>query len=289
MTGYGQGHAASRDLEVDVHLSSVNRKQFDARVNLPRGLLALESRVVKTIRRQVRRGQVTGTVRLHATDTARRHGVVVDTSLAGVYIRALQKSARALGIPDDVTTSSMIRLPEVVRYEAEEESGEHAWRPIRKALRMALEQLVETRRREGAMLERDILRRMARLAKRREQILELAPGVARRHTRSLRTRLKQAGVDLKEADPALMRELALFADRVDISEELVRLESHFLQVADIVEGKGPAGRALDFLCQEMHREINTVGSKASDARIAAQVICFKNELEIVREQVQNVE
>ena len=289
MTGYGQGHAASRDLDVDVHLSSVNRKQFDARISLPRSLLALESRVVKTIRSHVRRGQVTGTVRLHATEKARRRGVVVDAALAKVYIRALQKTGGELGIPDDLGTSDLIRLPEVIRYETEEESTHRAWQPIRTAMRMALKELVETRRKEGAQLERDILRRMARLERRLEQIRELAPGVSRRYARLLRTRLKQAGVEMKQADPAFLRELALFVDRADISEELVRLGSHFLQVADLVERKEPSGRALDFLCQEMHREINTVGSKANDARLAAHVIHFKNELESVREQVQNVE
>ena len=145
------------------------------------------------------------------------------------------------------------------------------------------------RDREGASLRRDLVRRFERLRRRHAQITKLAPDIPRRYRHCLHKRLQEAGVDLHLDDAHVLREIAVFADRCDVTEELVRLESHFDQIAGLMDHAEPCGRSFDFLCQEVLREINTIGSKANDGRLARHVIEFKSELERIREQIQNIE
>jgi uncharacterized protein (TIGR00255 family) len=289
MTGFGWGRALHRGLAVEVELSAVNRKQFDVHVTLPRTLLALESRVYDLIHRRVSRGAVTGMVKVSVSGQARQRSISVDMDAARACVRELRRAARALRLPDDLTALSLVSLPEVIQYEKLPEDTDRVWPVLRRALREALGQLAAMREREGAALEADLVRRFAALHRQGDRVKALAPRTAERYRRALRKRLEDAGIELSGSEPALLREIALFADRCEITEELVRLDSHFRQVSRLFASREPVGRSLDFLCQEMLREVNTIGSKANDAAVSRHVIQFKAGLETIREQVQNLE
>lgn len=289
MTGFGRGQAVWQGVSVEVELGSVNRKQFDIRVSLPKGMATLEPQVNERVHRAISRGAITGSVNILLSSQSRRAGVHVDEAMAEAFVGALRRTAARLKLPDDLTASSLLGLPEVVRFQALPESAERLWPVMEKALDRALAGLLAMRKREGRALERDLRRRFVALKKHVQAIRRGAPDVPARYRAVLLKRLQQSGLPFDSSDPQVLKELAVFADRCDISEELVRLDSHFEQAGRLLASREPSGRALDFLCQEMFREINTIGSKANDMDISRCVIAFKAGLEVVREQVQNVE
>jgi len=288
MTGYGRGETVTRGLKVEVELSSVNRRQFDVRLNLPREMSTLESRIHELIHKSVSRGQVTGSVRLTVVGTD-KGGARVDLPVARAYVRSLREAARTLKLKDDITLSALLAHPEVLVRERSSRTAEDLWPPVQTALKSALRELVAMRRKEGEAIEADLVERFGTLKQECRQIEKLAPGVAERYRKKLKKRMKQIGVDMTATDAQLVREVALYADRSDVSEEITRLCSHFGQVETNIRSGKQTGRALDFLCQEMFREINTIGSKAGSASISRHVVKFKALLETAREQVQNVE
>ena len=288
MTGYGSGAAASRALRVEVELGSVNRRQLDVRLSLPRTLAALEPRVHEIIHQRVARGSVSGSVRISDMSAAGRR-VRLDIDAAREYVKALRKAAKDLDVPDDITARALITLPDIMRYDTPADDPETVWPLIERALKQAMRGLLAMRCEEGKALQEDLERRIGKLGTRRDRILALAPRVGQRYRARLKARLEDAGLSISGREPELMREVALLADRSDITEELTRLDSHLKQAATKIRQGGRVGRTLDFICQELLREINTIGSKSGDAAISGQVIHFKAELERVREQVQNVE
>lgn len=288
MTGFGRGEAAGSGMCVEVELSSVNRKQFDLHVNLPRSLSAMEAQVHREVHRAISRGHVTCSVKVGLSDCSGERSVQLNDALAARYVQRLRQTARALDLRDDLSARTLALLPDVLRYEAVPASTEELWPLTRQALQQALTTLLKMKQQEGAALQKDIARRLRKLAALLNRIRKRSPRVPAAYRKALHQRIANAGVSLPDPD-ALAREVALFADRCDVAEEVTRLDSHFDQAADLMAAAEPVGRALDFLCQEMFREINTIGSKANDAAIIRQVIQFKAELERVREQVQNVE
>ena len=290
MTGRGAAAAAGRLARVEVELSSVNRKQLDVDVGLPRFLAAYESRVLETVQGRLSRGRITGEIRVTWAEAAQAAGAKVDLGLARAAVGALRAAARKLDVPDDLKASDLLALPGLVSFAHGERDLEALWPTVRQALEAALAKLQAMRKKEGAALGRDLRARLGTLRKLAREIAARAPGVAETYRANLRKRIAAAlpGSDLA-ADERLLREVALFADKADVAEELVRLDSHFRQAADALRAGGVVGRALDFLVQEMGREINTIGSKANDAEIARRVVAAKAELERFREQVQNVE
>ena len=289
MTGFGRGEASAGGMKVEVELSSVNRKQFDLHFNLPKSLAAHEARLYEMIHAAVPRGAVTGGARISVAGNALRQCACVDAGMAAAYLAELSKAARRLGLKNDLTARSLVHLPEVVRFEAPDKDSARVWPLLQKAAAAALRGLSAMRRREGRAMERDLTVRVRALHGVLKQIRKIAPSVAVDPRRAMEARLRDAGFDISKADPQMLKEVALFADRADIVEETVRLDSHFGQMRGLIRSAAPSGRALDFLCQEMLREINTIGSKANSADITKQVISFKTELESVREQIQNVE
>jgi uncharacterized protein (TIGR00255 family) len=278
MTGYGHGEAVSNGIRVDVDLSSVNRKQFDFRLNLPRPLAFLESLFVEIVHESVSRGQVNGSVNVTVSEHKRQQGAKVDAHLARAFVRELRKIGAELGLADNLGTSLLTQLPEVVQYHYVEEDVALIRPVCEKALRQALVALVQMREREGAAIAKDLNGRIRKLAVMRLRIGKLAPAVGPKYRKGVLDRLKRAGIPVDPRDGSILK------------EEVTRLESHLKQAHKLLaQGREPVGRQLDFLAQEMFREINTVGSKANDLSISRQVIHFKTELERFREQVQNVE
>ena len=288
ITGYGRGEAARGGAKFTVEISTVNRKQAELSLYLPRELDALESRARDEINAKVSRGRIAARVQWTAKSGDRAQ-VEIDRNLAKEYAKEYRKLATDLKLGGEVSLDTILRAPGVLQTSEEELDVESLWTPLRTAVRAALKELLAMRAREGANLKKDLQKRIDALQKSVKAVKRQAPKTVRRHREALLDRLNQSGLDLKLDDERVLKEVALFADRIDITEELTRLESHFGQFADYAKSKGPVGRTLDFLSQEMNREVNTIGSKANDPLISRLVVAMKSELEKFREQVQNVE
>jgi uncharacterized protein (TIGR00255 family) len=290
MTGYGRGDCSQDGFKIAVELSSVNRKQTEISVNLPHEMEVLEAQIRDRINRHVARGRVTVRVSLHAgvsKSAARMH---LNVPLAKAYARELTRLAKQLRLPGPVTLDQVARAPGVVQTDEELAVDEDFWPAVEKALKKALSQMVKMREREGAHLAQDLAIRIAVMQQAAVRVQKQAPTVAERYRRQLIERIKSADLEAPGAeDERLLKEVVYFADRSDITEELTRLQSHFQQFEDCQKSKEPVGRTLDFLAQEMNREINTIGSKANDSLISHEVVTLKAELERFREQAQNVE
>lgn len=286
MTGHGRGQAKDKFSSMQVEVSSVNRKQLDIRVNIPRELSILEPVIHDRVGDRVSRGSINVLVRYSSSSGADQ--ITINEDLARRYIKELRRAGKLLKLRDDLSIRSVLSLPDVIqiRSKPNEKGVENL---LKTALDSALDGLLEMRAREGGVLSRDIKQRFISISALVKSIKMKSKGVARRYRQNLVARIKDAGADIEADSPQIIRELAIFADKADITEELVRLDSHLEQAKEIMAKGGSVGRTLDFLCQEIFREINTVGSKANDSAISRIVVNFKAELEAVREQVQNVE
>jgi uncharacterized protein (TIGR00255 family) len=290
MTGYGRGECAQDGFKVTVELSSVNRKQAEIAVAMPRELELLEAPLREVIHRAVARGRVNVRVSLHSIGGSRAARKHIDVALAKAYTEELVKLAKQLKLSGGVSLDQVLRAPGVFQTDEQLAESENLWPAIEKALDHALGALLKMRAREGAQLARDLTLRIEVMQKAVALIKKQAPITAENYRRNLLERIQTAGLEnIPPDDERLLKEVVLFADRADITEELTRLQSHFTQFADCGKSKEPVGRTLDFLAQEMNREINTIGSKANDAVISHEVVTLKAELERFREQAQNVE
>jgi len=290
MTGYGWGEDAREGFKVTVELSSVNRKQSEISVNLPRELEVLEAQIRDRINSVVARGRITARVSLHAGEGMEAARVHVNRALAKAYANELRRLARELKLNGTLSLDTLMRAPGVLQTNEELADAEDFWPSVEHALKKALDMLVKMREREGSHLQRDLTHRIAVMQKSVTRVKKEAPLVQKRYREQLLDRVKNAGLDgATVEDERLVKEVVYFADRSDISEEITRLESHFQQFHHCLKSSEPVGRTLDFLAQEMNREVNTIGSKANDARISREVVVLKTELEKFREQAQNVE
>ena len=290
MMGYGRRDCSQDGFKITVELSSVNRKQTEISVNLPREMEMLEAQIRDLINRYIARGRLTVRVSLHAgagKASARLH---LNVPLAKAYARELNRLSKQLKLPGPVTLDQVARAPGVFQTDEELAVEEDFWPAVEKALKKALGQMVKMREREGAHLGQDLEKRIELMRKSAAQIQEQAPTVAERYRQQLIGRIRGAGLEAPGIeDERLLKEVVYFADRSDISEELTRLQSHFQQFEDGRKSSEPVGRMLDFLAQEMNREINTIGAKANDSLISREMVILKAELEKFREQAQNVE
>lgn len=290
MTGYGRGECARNGYKVTVELSSVNRKQSEISISLPRELEVLEAQARDLINRSIARGKVTARIALHLGEGRTPFKLRLNTPLARAYARELNKLALELKLAGPVSLDLIARAPGVLESDLEAPDAEDFWPAVEAALKAALAELVRTREREGAHLAKDLAARIHAMRKAAARVQKQAPAVQRRYREQLIERIQAAGLAAPAPeDERLLKEIVLFADRSDISEELARLQSHFQQFDDCLKSTEPVGRMLDFLAQEMNREVNTIGSKANDAAIAREVVFLKTELEKFREQAMNVE
>ena len=287
MTGYGRGECAQEGFKVTVEVSSVNRKQSELSIFLPRELEALEPRVRDEVNRHVSRGRLTARVSLSTADGQTFAKVRINTNLAKEYARELERLGKELGLAGGVTLELLARAPGVLQAEDRGADAASFWPAVEKALTQGLASLVKMREKEGAHLAKDLAARMNAVQKAVGRIQKQAPQVLKRYREQLSARIQQAGVEVEPQ--RLAQEVVLFTDRSDISEEVTRLKSHFQQFQDCLKAGEPVGRTLDFLAQEMNREVNTLGAKANDSFISTDVVLLKTELEKFREQVQNVE
>ncbi len=289
MTGYGRGESARDGVKFTVELNSVNRRQSDITTNLPKELIELESRIRDGINAQLSRGRIACVVTFHRSAGKSDNPVGLDVALARGYLRAIHKLQKEMKLAGPVTLDMILRAPGVLKLAESAVDAEAVWPGVETALQKALAQLIKMREREGKHLAGDLAGRLAALSTGLERIRQIAPDTVKRYREQLRARVKEAGLDVMPEDERLAKEIVLFADRCDISEELTRMDSHLRQFCDCLKSTEPVGRTLDFLSQEMNREINTVGSKANAAEVSQEVVRMKAEVEKIREQVQNIE
>ena len=287
MTGCGSGSASRDGWEVTAELKTVNHRFLDVSLRLPRNLMFLEQPVREQLSAGLKRGHVD--VFLNVRNTEEGAGEVqTDLRLAQAYARAERMIAEAVGKPENLDVRTLMTLEGVVTLAEQEMDQETVEALCVEATREAIGQLTGMRAREGARLRDDLKVHLDAAAALREEILTRAPGVVADYRARLESRLAQLGAS--GVDPQrLAQEVALMADRCAIDEELARLESHIVQMNRYLDAEGEIGKKMDFLIQEMNREANTIGSKASDALIAQKVVDLKSEIEKMREQIQNVE
>lgn len=287
MTGFGRGEAAAGPYRVRVELRSVNHRFFEFSARLPSALWAWEEPLRRRVAERVQRGRVDAAVHLEVEGGARR--LRVDKPLVLAYHSALEEIRRDLRLPGEITLDLLARRPELFVFEDHAAPDDAAVSALEAAADEALAQLVAAREAEGQALVADMLAALDRIESHVAAIAERAPALPVEHRERLERRLAEVH-GLPELDPnRLAAELALLAERLDVSEELVRLRSHVARLRETLTGGGPVGRRCEFLLQEANREVNTLGSKAQDAAVSARIVELKVELEKLREQAQNLE
>lgn len=288
MTGFGRGEHIGKYKHVIAEMKAVNHRYSDVLIKLPRQYTLIEERIKRSVLDCISRGRIE--VYLRFEDTGKKEKEVqVDKELALAYYKALKELATITETPLDIGVEDLAELPDVLNIEEQQENLEEIWEDVAPALQQALEILLEMRKIEGAKLKRDLQEHLLILHKLHNKIEEKSPQVVDNYREKLHKRLQEI-LDTDQVDEnRLALEVALFADKCSIDEELVRLNSHLAQFKQTLDEDNPVGRKLDFLIQEMNREVNTIGSKANDLDITQQVVEMKSEIEKLREQVQNIE
>lgn len=287
MTGFGVGRARAGDEELSVEVRAVNHKFCEVKPRLPHELAALETELVRQVKEAVRRGALEVYVR--RSHTGGNVSARVDTELAREYVRALDELAQELNLTRDLGVAQLAQIEGIVTFEERGVDLEQARTALKTALAEALTGLVAMRRREGEALAQDLRTRLATLRGWADQIRTLSPASVEQYRARLEERVAELSRGVPVDPQRLAQEVALFAERVDVAEECTRLASHLDQFDQLLASEEPVGRKMDFLVQEMNREINTTGSKSQSVEVAQLVVAMKAELERVREQVQNVE
>lgn len=290
MTAFGRaaGKAPGRDIIVEI--KSVNNRFFDCQVKLPRLFSFLEDKVKKQIAaRGIARGKVDVYITIDVTDTAGVE-VEIDRTYAKSYIEALKKLSAEFDLPCDITTMRVAQNRDIFAVKKAEEDAEAEWQALLPVLNAALDAFISARNTEGENMRRDIAEKKANVKALAEKIAPLSKRDIEEQYEKMKERIRAlVGESVQLDESKLITECAVYADKIAVDEEIVRLSSHFEAFDAILESTEPVGRKLDFLLQEMNRETNTIGSKACDVAIAKIVVEIKSELEKIREQIQNIE
>lgn len=288
MTGYGRDQQLLHGRSITVEIRSVNHRYFEFSCRAPRGCAFLEDRLKRSLQSAISRGKVEVSLTLQTIES-RHTSVAVDHALAGQYLTALRALGEEYSLPDDLTLSSVARLPDVFTLCRDEEDEEELAADVLQVLQNALDRFVAMREAEGERLRADVLSRVVTMEEHLSFVEERSPQTVMEYRARLTAKLTELLNGAVPDEARILTEAAIVADRLAVDEETVRLRSHFAQLRRIMESTEPVGRKLDFLVQEMNRETNTIGSKCSDTAIAGHVVEMKSELEKIREQIQNIE
>lgn len=292
MTGFGRGEYADENLQVTVEIRSVNHRYNDVSVRLPRMYSFAEDNIKKTIKKYARRGKIEAYVSVEPKKDSGTE-IVLNDALAGQYVKKLGELKEAFGFTDPVRLEYVASMPDVLKVQSDVADEEEMIRVLCAAAEAAAEKHDEMKRTEGAKLSEDLLARADLIGTIVDEIEQRSPVVVEEYKNRFRTRIRELTGELvsKELlEERILLEAAVFADKINVTEETVRLKSHISQLRTIIETSSqPDGKKLDFLVQEMNREANTIGSKANDIEITNRVLILKSEIEKIREQVQNIE
>ncbi|WP_035290737.1 YicC/YloC family endoribonuclease [Clostridium sp. KNHs214] len=288
MTGFGRATSQGKNRSFDVEIKTVNHRYLDVNIRLPKSLLSLEENIRKLVSERLKRGKVDLFITqnmLQKEDLEAKF----NKKLADSYVRCLEDIKETYSVRDDISVSLIAKFSDVISLEYKEEDLEEIWGDLKEPLEAALNLLVEMRIREGEKLKEDIISRCKNIKIMVESIAKRAPQIPIEYKEKLQNRLKELMDEHSVDEGRLAMEVALFADKACIDEEIVRLNSHIAQVKATLQLDEAVGRKLDFIVQEMNRETNTIGSKANDLEICNLVLNMKSEIEKIREQIQNVE
>lgn len=288
MTGYGAAKGVSGAIDITVELKSVNNRYLDCNIRLPRVYTAVEDSLKALVTRRISRGKVDVYLNVDSSK-AEFVTIQINKPVADAYMTVLRKLSEEYGLSGDVSAIDLTRFPDVLHLEKSETDTEVLFNDIRAVMTQALTDFDAMRTHEGENLSADILQRLAEIERLTLKAEECSPKSVADYRAKLENRMSEV-LQSKEIDTSrILMEAAIFADRVAISEETVRLKSHIEQLRLMLKSAEPVGRKLDFLIQELNREANTIGSKGNDAEMARIVVDLKSEIEKIREQVQNIE
>ena len=288
MTGYGKSEQTIDSLNVTVEIKSVNHRYFEFSARVPREYGFLEEKLKKYCNSLITRGKVECYVSVEDLEE-REMEVNVNETLAAGYVKALKELSERFGLKDDISAVTLSRYPDVITLHKASEDEERIWNAVKTVAETAVSKFIEMRETEGSKLRGDILSRADYIIECVEFIEGRSPETVREYTEKLKQRMKELLGDAAVDEQRLLNEAAIYADKIAVDEETVRLRSHISQLREFMNSSEAIGRKLDFLVQEINREANTIGSKAQDVDIAKKVIAIKAEVEKIREQVQNIE
>ena len=288
MTGYGKSEQTIDSLNVTVEIKSVNHRYFEFSARVPREYGFLEEKLKKYCNSLITRGKVECYVSVEDLEE-REMEVNVNETLAAGYVKALKELSERFGLKDDISAVTLSRYPDVITLHKASEDEERIWNAVKTVAETAVSKFIEMRETEGSKLRGDILSRADYIIECVEFIEGRSLDTVREYNEKLKQRMKELLGDAAVDEQRLLNEAAIYADKIAVDEETVRLRSHISQLREFMNSSEAIGRKLDFLVQEINREANTIGSKAQDVDIAKKVIAIKAEVEKIREQVQNIE
>jgi uncharacterized protein (TIGR00255 family) len=289
MTGFGQASRAFNNYQLQVEVKSVNHRYLEMNVRLPREWVRLEDAIKQKLRAQLQRGKVDAFVSI-VNQSSDKSVVTLDWSLAEAYYNAAQQLGTRFGLPDTMTIQDFLQIPELIKLgEATIEVDPLIQEQVLSCLDNALAEMQTMRQAEGDFLQNDLAARLVLLQSLHQSMRSSAPKVIEQYRQKLRIRIQTVMEGMSFDEQRLVQEVVLHTDRTNVDEELTRLDSHFQQFNLLLQAEEPVGRKLDFLLQEMNREVNTIGSKANDSDLINDVVEMKAELEKMREQVQNIQ
>ncbi|MEE8676383.1 MAG: YicC/YloC family endoribonuclease [Oscillospiraceae bacterium] len=288
MTGYGRYEAVIDGRHIQTEVKSVNHRYFELSARVSRGYGFLEEKIREYLQSYISRGKVDVTVFIEPVqDTTAR--ISVNHELAADYVAAMRELCSTYGLKEDLSVSDLTRFSDIFTVYHEPENEEAVWMSVRQALDHALDSFMQMRIAEGKKMKEDVSARAKQILQMVKQVEEHSPETVEAYRKRLQTRLEEVLQDKAVDEQRIVTEAAIFADKIAVDEETVRLRSHLTQFDTMLESDEPVGRKLDFLVQEMNREANTIGSKCSNTEIAYLVVDIKAEIEKIREQIQNIE
>lgn len=289
MTGFGRGEFLTSELEITAEVRSLNNRFLDISVRLPNNYMLYEQEVKGLVKKYLSRGRINLNVTLKSTNGFQANKIKVDTDLVQAYYGRLQEIKNLLQLPGEIEISHIIALPNIFTFEEEDQRVDQIWDRMQAVIETSLQDLCLMREKEGIELTRDLNYRISLINNAIDQIEGIAKERIQTEYEKLNERIKNL-VSSKELDAGrLEMEVAILADRIDVTEECTRFRSHSKMFLSTFDDPEPGGRRLNFVTQEMNREVNTIGAKANDAEIVTLVIHIKEEIEKIREQVQNLE
>lgn len=288
MTGFGRSEQIINGREIAVEIKSVNHRYFEFNCRSPRGMGFLDDKVKNFLQQKISRGKVDVFISI-GNDDDKEAVVTVNHSLATGYVNALKELADTYGIPNDTTVSSLAGYSDIFTVHKAPEDEEKLWEDVKTVLDDALNKFISMRTAEGEKMYKDISSRCKTILDFVSQVEKRSPETVEEYKNRLTERINEFLDGASVDEQRVITEVAIFADKVAVTEETVRLRSHFEQLSKVMDTDVPVGRKIDFILQEMNRETNTIGSKVQDAQLAHVVVDIKSELEKIREQIQNIE
>lgn len=289
MTGYGRDRRIIGEYEITAELRAVNNRYFEFNAKLPRSFQYLEDKIKLLLKEKISRGKVDFTLSVFNVQ-GKEAAISVNNLVVESYVKALRETGKRFGLPDDLTLNSIFKMSDAFNISRPEEDEEAIWAMVKETATAALENFLKMRETEGEKMKEDVLEKLANIERMTEEICTYSAENVSAYRNRLTEKMKNILADQQIDESRILLEAGIFAEKTAVDEETVRLKSHFLQLRNMLDtAKEPIGRKLDFLIQEINREINTIGSKAQELRITKIVIEAKNEIEKIREQIQNIE